>query len=99
MLGIAAGRARLLIGGPSGREISVNAGDCLVLPAGTGHKRIDASRDFLVVGAYPPAQEPDIQTGAASEEQLRRIASVPLPPADPLEGAEGSLARFWRSRR
>ncbi|RWX77342.1 cupin [Neorhizobium lilium] len=98
VLGIAGGRARLLIGGPTGREISVNAGDCLVLPAGTGHKRIDASRDFLVVGAYPPGQEADIQTGAPTEDQLDTIASLPLPQNDPVEGAEGALRRFWQPR-
>lgn len=96
VLGIGAGRARLLIGGPSGQEISVNAGDCLVLPAGTGHKRIDASRDFLVVGAYPPGQEADIQTQAPTEEQLRTIKAIPLPATDPLEGPDGALTRFWR---
>jgi uncharacterized protein YjlB len=98
VLGIAAGRARLLIGGPDGVELSVNAGDCLVLPAGTGHKRIDASRDFLVVGAYPPGQHPDIQTGPASEAQLQKIAHLPIPATDPVEGENGALKRFWARR-
>ncbi len=95
VLGIAGGRARLLIGGPDGAELSVIAGDCLVLPAGTGHKRIDASRDFLVVGAYPPGQDADIQTGPASSEQLEKIEMLPIPQTDPVEGAQGSLLRFW----
>lgn len=98
MLGIAEGRARLLIGGPAGREISVNAGDCLVLPAGTGHKRIDASRDFLVIGAYPPGQQADILTEAPSDSQLAAIGALALPQADPIEGADGSLQRLWHSR-
>ncbi|MBP1842386.1 uncharacterized protein YjlB [Rhizobium petrolearium] len=98
VLGIAAGRARLLIGGPDGVELSVNAGDCLVLPAGTGHKRIDASRDFLVVGAYPPGQHPDIQTSPASEAQLQKIALLPIPDTDPVEGENGALKRFWARR-
>ncbi|MCK8780651.1 cupin [Rhizobium sp. NTR19] len=95
VLGIAGGRARLLIGGPGGAELSVVAGDCLVLPAGTGHMRIDASRDFLVVGAYPPGQEADIQTGPASQDQLQKIATLPIPATDPLGGTGGSLSRFW----
>jgi uncharacterized protein YjlB len=99
VLGIAEGRAQLMIGGPSGREISVRAGDCLVLPAGTGHKRIDASRDFLVIGAYPPGQTADIQTEAATQEQLKAIAELDLPPSDPIEGKDGSLLRLWRTRR
>jgi len=98
VLGIAGGRARLLIGGPDGAELSVHAGDCLVLPAGTGHMRIEASRDFLVVGAYPPGQDADIETGPASEEQLQKIASLPLPAADPLEGESGTLKRYWSGR-
>jgi uncharacterized protein YjlB len=99
VLGIAGGRARILIGGPAGQAISVNAGDCLVLPAGTGHMRLDASRDFLVVGAYPPGQYADIQTGAATDEQLAIIASLAVPTTDPVEGADGALSRFWTSRR
>ncbi|CDZ28757.1 cupin [Neorhizobium galegae] len=98
VLGIAGGRARLLIGGPGGAELSVHAGDCLILPAGTGHRRIDASRDFLVVGAYPPGQDADIQTGPANQAQLDTIASLPLPKTDPVEGADGTLLRAWSRR-
>lgn len=99
VLGIAGGRARLLIGGPDGTELSVHTGDCLILPAGTGHMRIDASRDFLVVGAYPSGQKADIQTGPASEAQLARIANLPLPKTDPVGGAAGALLRAWPPRR
>ncbi len=99
VLGIAGGRARLLIGGPSGAELSVHAGDCLILPAGTGHRRIDASRDFLVVGAYPPGQDADIQTRPANQAQLDTIANLPLPETDPLEGADGTLLRAWSRHR
>jgi uncharacterized protein YjlB len=99
VLGIAEGRARVQIGGLSGPLIDVAAGDCLVLPAGTGHMRVEASRDFLVVGAYPPGQEADIQTGPASEPQLDKIARLPLPETDPLEGRDGPLLRYWRHER
>jgi uncharacterized protein YjlB len=95
VLGIAAGRARLLIGGEGGEEITVHAGDCLVLPAGTGHKRLDASRDLVVIGAYPPGQTADITTGPADDRQRQEIAALALPKSDPLEGPNGPLMRLW----
>ena len=98
VLGIAGGRAKLLIGGPDGAELSVTAGDCLVLPAGTGHRRLEASRDFLVVGAYPPGQHADILRGPANEAQLSTIARLSLPENDPVEGPDGALVRLWAAR-
>lgn len=96
VLGIAEGTAELLIGGPGGIDLEVRPGDCLVLPAGTGHKRISASGDFLVVGGYPPGQHADIETAAATPGELKIIATLPLPESDPIYGATGPLVSLWR---
>ena len=53
VMGVARGTAKIECGGLKGRVLSLKAGAVLVLPAGTGHRLIEASRNFLVVGAYP----------------------------------------------
>ena len=98
-LAVVAGRATLELGGPQGEAFDVAAGDVLVLPAGTGHRRSSAEGDFTVVGAYPAGQENyDLLRGddpAEVEAARQRIAALGPPPEDPV-GGEG-LGRWSRT--
>src|SRR5882757_3397404 len=89
VLGIARGRARVKFGGRDGKIIELHAADVAILPAGTGHQRISASRDLLVVGAYPPGGRYDECTESREEYEhaLRSIPEVRLPAKDPVYGA------------
>jgi uncharacterized protein YjlB len=96
VLGIVAGSARVMLGGPQGRELDVRRGQVLVLPAGTGHCNL-GDNELLVVGAYPDGMAWDLRRGdpAEHDEVRANIARVPLPEADPVTGADGPLTALW----
>lgn len=98
VLGVVAGSAEVVLGGPGGRVFEVQAGDVLVLPAGTGHCNAGSSDDLAVVGAYPNGMRWDLRRGEMDErdEVLANIAAVPLPDSDPVEGSGGPLRELWR---
>jgi uncharacterized protein YjlB len=89
-LAVVAGRATVELGGPQGETFEVSAGDVLVLPAGTGHRRASDRDGFTVVGAYPAGQEDyDLLRGddpAEVEAARERIATLPAPSQDPVGG-------------
>ena len=99
VLAICAGNGRVQFGGPHGPVVAVAAGDVAVLPAGTAHRKVEASSDFLVVGGYPAGledydlirDEPDKKEAAE-----KRIAAVPLPESDPVFGTGGPLYEHWK---
>ena len=97
-LAIAKGDVKVRLGGEAGQDFDLSAGDVAVLPAGTGHKRLAASGDLLVVGAYPPGQEWDLLRGWPGERPaaLVNIERVPLPDCDPVCGEGGPLIGLWR---
>ncbi len=99
VLGIARGRARVEFGGGKGRELDVEAGDVVVLPAGTGHRCVSASADLLVVGAYPDNAGFDQRRPGQIDHAaaVAAIAAVALPREDPVHGANGPLKKMWSS--
>lgn len=93
--GALSGWGLLRLGGESGRDVEIRAGDALVLPAGTGHCCLDASEDFLLLAAYPEDQtELDLLRADPAEHDaaVARIARVSRPERDPLGGA---MSRWW----
>jgi uncharacterized protein YjlB len=99
VMGVARGTARIECGGIKGRILSVKAGDVLVLPAGTGHRLIESSRDFLVVGAYPQSGRYDECTDMRERpDAIKRIAKVRKPKTDPIFGSGGPLLTSWRAK-
>jgi uncharacterized protein YjlB len=97
-LGVARGHARVRFGGDRGRELEISAGDVAILPAGTGHQSLSASRDFCVIGAYPPGPQMHVTrpTSENYRKALKTIPEVKLPKTDPVMGADGPLVRLWR---
>ena len=97
VLGISRGTVDVTLGGPKGRQLTLSAGDVVVLPAGTGHFNGGSSADLLVVGAYPDGMRWDLRRGDPSEhdEVLANIARVPLPDQDPVQGPDGPLVERW----
>ena len=98
-LGVARGHACVRFGGDRGKELDLSAGDVAILPAGTGHQCLSASRDFCVIGAYPPGSAMQITrpTPENHAKALKTIPEVKLPKTDPVMGTEGPLVRLWKS--
>ena len=95
------GRAHVQFGGEQGVDLEIDSGDMVVLPAGTGHKRLISTIDFHVIGVYPKGQSWDMNYGYEDErpKALFNIKNVPFPLSDPLYGKKGPLMKQWNSRQ
>lgn len=98
-LGVARGHATLQLGGPEGETLEVQPGDGILIPAGTGHLKVESSKGFQVIGAYPSGQEnPEIfrQLSLISDEIRSGVENTPLPETDPVLGKTGPLFEYWK---
>jgi uncharacterized protein YjlB len=97
VLGISRGVGTVQFGGMTGRTFKMKAGDVAILPAGTGHQCLSATKDFLVIGAYPPRGTYDECTSSEDRKAaLARIPKVGQPRKDPIYGGDGPLLTLWR---
>jgi len=98
-LGVYSGEVTVQFGGDSGGIIvTARRGDVIVLPAGTGHKKLSSKGALGVVGAYPVGQQhPDLCKAPVSNmgRHSEAIARVALPDRDPVYGAGGPLFTHW----
>ena len=97
VLGVYNGTATVLFGGESGIAVQVSPGDVVIIPAGVGHKLLEASAGFSVVGAYPAGTTADLCRGHRDERvaAIASIAGVVVPDQDPVYGTEGPLKEHW----
>ena len=97
VLGCFSGSASIQFGGRKGSCLDMKAGDVVVIPAGVAHKRLSATDDFAVVGAYPKGTSPDMNYGDDVERPRTdtNIVELTLPDQDPVHGMEGPLIKHW----
>ena len=97
-LGVYSGKVTVQFGCEGGVVVTARPGDVIVLPAGTGHKKLSSRGTLGIVGAYPAHQHPDMCTPLLSnlKRSAAAVARVPLPECDPVYGAGGPLFAHWR---
>ncbi len=99
VLGIAHGQVRVRLGGEAGRDFDLQAGDVVVLPAGTGHKRL-SDRGELGGGrrlsAGPGLGSVARRTLRAADGGAKHRARAAAW-SDPVRGKNGPLLAHWQS--
>jgi len=98
VLGIYEGEVTVQFGGEGGVEVAAKPGDVIVLPAGTGHKKISSRGALGVVGAYPEGANPDtcMPPFARTVKNAQSIIRVGLSLGDPVHGTGGPLFEHWK---
>jgi uncharacterized protein YjlB len=97
-LGVYSGEVTVQLGGEDGLVITAKPGDVIVLPAGTGHKKLSSRGSLGIVGAYPQGQHPDMNTPmlSSTKRSAEAVARVPRPDCDPVFGKQGPLLEHWK---
>ena len=73
VLGIARGHARVRFGGNEGKIIALRSGDVVILPAGTGHQHISASKNLMHALARAPRARLEIDPEGADTGERPRL--------------------------
>lgn len=101
-LGVYSGEVTVQFGGASGVTVTAKPGDVVVLPAGTGHKKLASRGSLGIVGAYPRGQHADMNVAklagkASAAQSAQAVARVELPERDPVYGEKGPLFVHWHA--
>lgn len=97
VLGVYKGSTLIQLGGGNGRQIKLEKGDVIIIPAGVALKNLGHEDQIHCIGAYPEGHEYDLYTGRLGErpQSDKHIAKVPLPAKDPVFGLTEGLPRIW----
>ena len=98
VLGVYSGSVTVQVGGEQGITLEMKKGDVLIIPAGVAHKKVEASKDFKCVGAYPGGSDYDMNEGRPGERPHadEHIGQVKIPDYDPVFGVGGPLFQYWK---
>ena len=97
VLGCARGWIKLQLGGEGGKEILMRKNQAVLLPKGISHKRLTASEDLIIVGAYPQGEHPDLNTVEQKNYEKHRsyFKEAPLPSTDPITATKNPSINTW----
>ncbi|KAF1995919.1 hypothetical protein P154DRAFT_473642 [Amniculicola lignicola CBS 123094] len=88
-------------GNENGIKVTLNEGDCFMLPAGVSHCSIESEGDYEHMGfVVNDAPQWDMNFCKDDSEMTRikakACAELPIPTTDPVYGAGGALPKIWR---